>query len=133
MAEIVKLWAKQAVNSALHHHNRLDMTLVHNLPLNSEVLIWHESGNWTGPYHLLAVENKMYYIQLPNRPTSFKSTSVKSYFQFKDTHNAKLDKLEVPTELNKLEVPLSTLKVPPLTLKAPQEPTEPTKPAVKYG
>ena len=45
MAEIVKLWAKQAVNSALHHHNRLDMTLVHNLPLNSEVLIWRKSGN----------------------------------------------------------------------------------------
>ena len=39
MAKIVKLRAKQAVNSALHHRNGLDMTLVHNLLLNSEVLI----------------------------------------------------------------------------------------------
>jgi thioester reductase-like protein len=39
MAEIVKLQAKQAVNSALHRRNRPDITLVHNLPLNSEVLI----------------------------------------------------------------------------------------------
>jgi len=39
MAEIVKLWAKQTVNNALHHCNRPNMTLVHDLPLNSEVLI----------------------------------------------------------------------------------------------
>jgi hypothetical protein len=39
MAEIVKLRAKQAVNSALHRRNRPDTTLVHDLPLNSEVLI----------------------------------------------------------------------------------------------
>jgi hypothetical protein len=39
MAEIVKLRAKQAVNSALHRRNGPDITLVHNLPLNSEVLV----------------------------------------------------------------------------------------------
>jgi hypothetical protein len=39
MAEIVKLRAKQAVNSALHRCNGPDITLVHNLPLNSEVLV----------------------------------------------------------------------------------------------
>jgi len=39
MAEIVKLQAKQAVNNALHHRNGPNTTLVHNLPLNSEVLI----------------------------------------------------------------------------------------------
>jgi hypothetical protein len=45
MAEIVKLRAKQTVNSALYHRNGLNTTLIHNLPLNSEVLIWRESGN----------------------------------------------------------------------------------------
>ena len=45
IAEIVKLWAKQAVNSALHHCNGLDTSLVHDLPFNSEVLVWRESGN----------------------------------------------------------------------------------------
>ena len=39
MAEIVKLRAKQTVNNALHHRNRPNTTPVHNLPLNSKVLI----------------------------------------------------------------------------------------------
>ena len=39
MAKIVKLWAKQTVNNALHHCNGPNTTLVHDLPLNSEVLV----------------------------------------------------------------------------------------------
>jgi hypothetical protein len=45
MAEIVKLQAKQAVNSALHHRNGPDITLVYDLLLNSEVLVRRKSGN----------------------------------------------------------------------------------------
>jgi len=45
IAEIVKLWAKQTINNALYHRNGPNITLVHNLPLNSEVLIWRESGS----------------------------------------------------------------------------------------
>ena len=39
MAEIVKLRAKQAVSNALYHRNGPNITPVHNLPLNSKVLI----------------------------------------------------------------------------------------------
>jgi hypothetical protein len=39
MSEIAKLRAKQAVNSALNHRNKPNITLVYNLPLNSKVLI----------------------------------------------------------------------------------------------
>ena len=39
MAKIVKLWAKQTINNALHHRNRPNITPVHNLPLNSKVFI----------------------------------------------------------------------------------------------
>jgi hypothetical protein len=39
IAEIVKLRAKQAVNSALHRRNGPKTILVYNLPLNSEVLV----------------------------------------------------------------------------------------------
>ena len=39
MAKIVKLWAKQTVNSALYHCNRPNTTPIHDLPLNSKVLI----------------------------------------------------------------------------------------------
>ena len=45
MAEIVKLRAKQTVNNALYHRNRLNTTLIHNLSLNSEVFVWRKNGN----------------------------------------------------------------------------------------
>jgi hypothetical protein len=92
----------------LYYHNRLNTTLVYNLPLNSEVLVWRKSGNWIGPYCLLAVEDETCYIQLSSRLTNFKSTSVKPYFQSKNTHDVKLDELEVLAELNKLKAPLPT-------------------------
>ena len=121
MAEIVKLQAKQTVNNALHHCNRPNTTPVHDLLLNSKVLVWRESGNWNGPYRLLAVENEMCCVQLPSGPTSFKSMSVKPYFWPEDNHDVKLDELEAPVkpdeleapaEPDKLEAPLSTLEVP---------------------
>ena len=90
----------------------------------------------------------MYYIQLSSRLTSFKSMSVKPYFQPENTHNIKpdepevttkldelevpveLDELEVPAELDKLEVPaeLDKLEAPLPTLEVPQEFTKPIKP-----
>jgi hypothetical protein len=39
IAEIVKLRAKQTINSALYYRNGPNTTLVYNLPLNSKVLI----------------------------------------------------------------------------------------------
>ena len=45
IAKIVKLQAKQTVSNALYYRNRLNTTLVYNLPLNSEVLIWRKSDN----------------------------------------------------------------------------------------
>ena len=80
------------------------MTLVYDLPLNFKVLIWHKSGKWTGPYRLLAIENKTCCIQLPSGPTSFRSTSVKPYFRPKTTDDVELDKPEVTAEPDELEV-----------------------------
>ena len=39
IAEITKLRAHKLVNNALHHRNGPDTTPVHDLPLNSEVLV----------------------------------------------------------------------------------------------
>ena len=50
--------------------------------------------------------------------------SVKPYFRSKNTNDVELDELEVPAELDKLEVSLPTLEVP-------YKSTKPTKPAVK--
>ena len=110
----------------MHYHNRLDTISVHDLPLNSEVLIWHKSSNWTRPYHLLAVKDKICCIQLFSRPTSFRNIFIKPYFQSKNTHDVKPDKPKAPTRLDKLKVPLFTLEVP-------QEFTEPVESAVKHG
>src|SRR6266568_8382064 len=103
MAEIVKLWAKQTVNNALHHRNGPNTTLVHDLPLNSEVLVWRKSGSWNGLYRLLAVKNEICCVQFPSKPISFRSTSVKPYFRSKNTHNIKPDELEVTAKPDELE------------------------------
>ena len=124
MAEIVKLQAKQTVNNALHHCNRPNITLVYNLPLNSKVLIQHKSGNWTRPYRLLTIKNETCCVQLPNRPTSFKSTFIKPYFRPKNTHNVKPGEPEANVKPDKLEAPLSALE-------APKELTKPIKPTIK--
>jgi len=50
--------------------------------------------------------------------------SVKPYFWPKYTYNIKLDELEAPTKLDKLEAPLPTLEVP-------YKLTKPAKPTIK--
>jgi hypothetical protein len=112
MAKIVKLQVKQTVNNTLYYRNGPNTTLVHDLPLNFKVLIWRESGKWTRPYHLIAIENEIYYIQLPSGLTSFRSMSVKPYFWPKNTYDIKPDELETTAELDKIEAPLPTLEVP---------------------
>ena len=52
--------------------------------------------------------------------------SIKPYFRPKYTYNIKLNKLEVPAKLDKLEAPLPILEVP-------RKPTKPAKPAIKRG
>src|SRR6266571_7076027 len=104
MAEIVKLWAKQTVNNALHHRNGPNTTLVYDLPLNFEVLIWHKSGSWNGLYYLLAVENEICCVQFLSGPISFRSTSIKPYFRSENTHDVKPDEPEITTEPDELEV-----------------------------
>lgn len=62
------------------------VSVAHNLPLDSDVLVWRKgnagySGKWTGPYKLLAVENKTCTLQLSSGPTNFRITTVKPYLQ----------------------------------------------------
>jgi hypothetical protein len=50
------------------------------------VLVWREGntgqgGKWTRPYTLLALEGETCKVQLPHRPTDFRSTTVKPYLQ----------------------------------------------------
>ena len=77
----------------------------------------------------------MYCVQLLNKPTSFKSISVKPYFWPKNTYDVEPDEPEAPVELDEPKVPaeLDKLEAHLPTLEVPQKPTEPAKPAVKRG
>ena len=44
MEEVAKIRAKRQVNNALSQQNSPNTTLIHGLPLNLEVLVWHK-GN----------------------------------------------------------------------------------------
>ena len=69
---------------ALNMRNRPKITVIHDLPLNSPVLVWREGpigqpDYWSGPYNLLSIKNETCTIQLPHRPTNFRSIVVKPY------------------------------------------------------
>ena len=44
MAEVEKVRSKIQVNNALNTRNGPDIRQIHNLTINSEVLVWRESG-----------------------------------------------------------------------------------------
>jgi hypothetical protein len=72
------------VADALNMYNRPKTIIIYNLPLNSPVLVWREGpigqfSYWSGPYNLLSIKNEICTIQLPYRPTNFRSTVMKPY------------------------------------------------------
>jgi hypothetical protein len=84
MAEIQKLRAKRQVEDALNTRNGPSTTNIHDLPLNSDVLVWREgntgqTGSWEGPYKLVAKDGESCVLALPYGNTTFRSTSVKPY------------------------------------------------------
>ena len=84
MEEVKKLRAEHQVADALNMRNGPKTTAIHDLPLNSPVLVWREGptgqpGYWSSPYNLLSIENETCTIQLPHGPTNFRSTVVKPY------------------------------------------------------
>jgi hypothetical protein len=84
--EIKSLQASHEVVRALNTRNRPSTTDIHELPLNSEVLVWREGntgqlGQWEGPYKLVSMEDESCVLALPHGNTSFRSTSVKPFLQ----------------------------------------------------
>lgn len=84
MEEVKKLTALRQINDALNMRNGPSTVSVHDLPLNSEVLVFREgnagrAGGWKGPYKFIGLEGEQAIIELPNGPTRFRTTSVKAY------------------------------------------------------
>jgi hypothetical protein len=87
--EISKIRATRQVNDAIHQRNGPSVTAVHDLPLNSRVLVWREGsaghgGKWTGPFTLIGISGETCRVQLPSGSTDFRSTVVKPYYQPQD-------------------------------------------------
>jgi hypothetical protein len=86
MEEIKSLRASHEVARALNARNGPSTTDIHELPLNSEVLVWREGntgqpGQWEGPYKLVSMEDESCVLALPHGNTSFRSTSVKPFLR----------------------------------------------------
>jgi hypothetical protein len=84
MNEIAKIRATRQVNDALNQRNGPSVMPIHDVPLNSPVLVWREGnaghgGKWTGPFPLLGIDRETCHVQLPSGPTDFRSTVVKPY------------------------------------------------------
>jgi hypothetical protein len=48
------------------------------MPLQSEVMVWHEKGGWKGPYRVQSVQGRNLTVDV-NGPTTFRATHVKPY------------------------------------------------------
>ena len=86
MEEVKKLRADRQVSDALSMRNGPRVDAVHDLPLNSSVLVWREGntgqpGSWTGPYKLISMEGESCVVNLPHGPITFRSTTVKPYYE----------------------------------------------------
>jgi hypothetical protein len=142
MEEVKKLRAERQVADALNMRNGPKTTAIHNLPLNSPVLVWREGptgqpGYWSGPYNLLSIENETCTIQLPHGPTNFRSTVVKPYLvdpEITEDTQPEDDESEPPPPQTEPGLLPQTEPGPlPQTEPGPLPQTEPKSQPVKRG
>ena len=84
MIEIQKLRAKRQVMDALNTRNGPNTTSIHELTLNSDVLVWREgnagqNGTWKGPYKLISTDGESSVLSLPYGNTTFRNTAIKPF------------------------------------------------------
>jgi hypothetical protein len=95
MKEVQKFVAIRQMNDALNTRND-SISLIHNLSLNSSVLIFRESKDtnqsesWKESFKLLSIQNELAIIELSNESIKFRSISLKSYYQNDDHTNDEL-------------------------------------------
>ena len=107
MAEIQKMRAKRQVTEALKTRNGPSTTEIHDLTINSDVLVWREGntgqpGSWEGPYKLVAINGEDCVLALPRGNTTFRSTSVKPFY-VPDESTIEVDPLEPERDNQDLE------------------------------
>jgi len=86
MAELRRIHDVRKISNALAMRNGPDTKETFNLPLQSDVRVWRERKGWTGPYKLIAVDQKTCVIDMPTGPTEFRTTSVKPFRSLDQEH-----------------------------------------------
>ncbi len=77
MHEVRKIYAEWQVAGVLNTKNGPQVNSVHDLSINSDVLVFCESnvvciGRWTGPFKLLNIVNETCKISLSSGLTDFR-------------------------------------------------------------
>ncbi len=83
MTEMRKFRAERQVADALNTRNESIVISIHDLSLNSNVLIWRESNNqrdkWTESFKFLDIEDEICKIELSSESIDFRSIVIKSF------------------------------------------------------
>ena len=83
MAEVRACHARRKVADALRMRNGPQASHIHDLPLNSEVMVWREGRGWEGPATLLGMDGESCLIGFKTgRPRTFRSTKLKPFKRF---------------------------------------------------
>ncbi len=80
MKEIRRIHAERYIREALAMRNGPNTYKLHELPLQSNVLVYREKNGWNGPYKLIAINGETCTIQMPYGPADFRLTAVKPYY-----------------------------------------------------
>ena len=100
-AEVRRFHAQRQIHDALNMRNGPSSISVHDLPLQSDVLIWREgkvkqSGRWKGPYKLIGMDRETCRVSLPDGPKDFRSTNVKPYYNSPANDDNNENKTQTP-------------------------------------
>ncbi len=84
MTEMRKFRAERQVADVLNIRNESIVISIHDLSLNSNVLIWRENNNqrdkWTESFKFLNIEDEICKIELSSESIDFRSIVIKSFF-----------------------------------------------------
>ncbi len=79
MTEIKKFRAERQMIDVLNIRNESIVIPIHDLSINSDVLIWRENKKWIDSFKLLVIENETCKIVLSSESIDFRSTVIKSF------------------------------------------------------
>ncbi len=105
MKEVQKFIATRQMNDALNTRNEFIVILIHELSLNSSVLIFRESKDinqsesWKESFKLLSIQSESAIVELSNKSIKFRIISLKSYYQ-NDDHADNNDELSFSSSVS---------------------------------